>query len=63
MEDAVRDDLGVADFLQAVEQDGEIVAVQSRDEIVVTQAGHRFRNTQAGLQAPGHGREERIARG
>ena len=42
-QDAIGDDLGVADVFQAVEQDREVVAVQSRNEIVVAQAGHRVR--------------------
>ena len=60
---AIRDDLCVADLLQAVEQDGEIVTVHARDEIVVPHAEHRFRNAQGRFQASGDRRQERIAGG
>jgi hypothetical protein len=50
----------VANFFQTIEQDGEAVTVQSRDEIVVTQTGHRVRDTQACFQTPGDRREERV---
>ena len=48
-------------ILQTVEQDGELVALHSCDEIVVARAGHRSGNPQARFQAPGDGREQRVA--
>ncbi len=62
-EDPIGGDLGVADIFQTIEQDREVVAVQSRDEIVVTQAGRHVRDAQARFQTAGDGREERVGDG
>jgi hypothetical protein len=53
----------VADLLQAVEQDGEMVTVHPRDEIVVPHAEHRFRSAQGRFQASGDCRQQRISGG
>jgi hypothetical protein len=61
-EKAISHDLGVVDIFQAIEQDGEVIALQSDDEIVVAQAWCRIPEAERRLQASGDSRQEGIPR-
>jgi hypothetical protein len=61
-EQAIGDDLCVADGLQAVEQHGELVGFDARHEVVAAQRGIDIRDAKARFQAPRGGGEERSRR-
>ena len=61
-EHAIRDDSGIADLGESVEQDGELVSAQPRHQVVAAHAGAAVAGAQAGLEPPGRGGQQRVWR-